>query len=76
MLGALIAGLEHRRWWSAALRGAIGGLAAAGVVVLLHAAIPGVDAADFDPAAFPVYAAAASAALHAGGSLLRRRSLF
>ncbi|WP_236794250.1 hypothetical protein [Amycolatopsis sp. GM8] len=74
ILGATIAGLEHLRWWSAALRGAVAGLVAALTVVGIHTFLPGKDMTDFDPVAFPIYAFIASAGLHALGTVLRRRT--
>lgn len=74
VLGAVAAGREHRRRRSAAIRGAVGGLAAATATVCVRALIPGEDVADFDPASYPVIAAIASAGLHAGGTALRRRA--
>ena len=74
VLGAFYAGSEHRRRWTAALRGACGGLIAAAAVLTARASLSGEDVADFDPASYPIYAAIASAGLHAGGTILRRRT--
>jgi hypothetical protein len=73
VLGAFVAGREHRRWWPAAVRGVFGGLFAAGTVVGLRLVLSGEDVTDFDPVSFPVYAAVASAGLHAAGSPVWRR---
>ena len=74
VLGAVNAGREHRLFRAAALRGTVAGLIAALIIVLVHALTTGADVANFSPMAFPVIAAVASAALHVGGTALRRRS--
>ncbi len=54
-------------------RQVFGGLFAAGAVICLRLVLPGADATAFDPVSFPVYAAIASAAVHAIGSPVWRR---
>ncbi|MFD2421758.1 hypothetical protein [Amycolatopsis pigmentata] len=71
-LGAVLAGLEHRRRRSAALRGAVGGLLAAMTVVCFRVFLTGEDVTEFNPVSFPLFAVIASAGLHAGGAMLRR----
>ncbi|WP_432825062.1 hypothetical protein [Dactylosporangium sp. CA-092794] len=74
VLGAVVAGLEHRRLLPAAMRGAVGGLFAATAVVCVRAAFSGEDVTNFVPASFVATAVIASAVLHAGGAALRRRT--
>lgn len=74
VVGAVVAGREHRRRRAAAVRGGVAGLIAAAGVVCVRASTPGEDVADFDPASFPVIASFVSAGLHAGGAALRRRT--
>ncbi|GAA5068483.1 hypothetical protein [Nocardia callitridis] len=76
VLGAILAGHEHRYGWSAAARGAVAGLIAAGVVVGIHAVMTGADVKSFDAVPYLLQAAAASAVLHLIGAApgrLRRR---
>lgn len=73
ILGAFVAGREHRRGWPAAVRGTFGGLFASLTVVGLRLVLPGEDTTAFDPVTFPVYAAIASAGLHALGTPVWRR---
>ncbi|NDZ79586.1 MULTISPECIES: hypothetical protein [unclassified Streptomyces] len=72
VLGAVVAGREHKYGWSAAARGFVAGLLATGVTVGMQALLPGDDVKTL---AFPSYlitAAIGSAVLHLVGAAPRR----
>lgn len=71
LAGATLGGLEHKHWWSAAVRGAVAGLVAGIVLVLFGAAIPGSNVESFELSNVPG-ACAWSALFHMGGVVLRR----
>jgi hypothetical protein len=72
LVGAVFAGREHKYGWSAAARGAVAGLLAAGVVVGMHAVLPGNDVKSFEIPSYLAEAAVASAVLHLIGAAPRR----
>lgn len=72
LLGAILAGREHKYGWSAAARGAVAGLLATGVVVGLHALLPGDDVKTLELPSYLITAAVASAVLHLIGAAPRR----
>ncbi|MGQ4515622.1 hypothetical protein [Streptomyces sp. DW26H14] len=72
LVGAVVAGREHQHGWSAAARGVIAGLIASGVVVGMHAALPGHDVKTLDIPSYLAMGAVASAVLHLIGAAPRR----
>ncbi|MFI7315269.1 hypothetical protein [Streptomyces hygroscopicus] len=74
VISAILGGLDHKRWWSAAARGALAGLIAAVVIICVDAAIPGANVKAFGPSYVPI-AVIISAVLHTVGGLVVRRIL-
>ncbi|GLV74165.1 hypothetical protein [Streptomyces hygroscopicus] len=70
LIGATLAGLEHKRWWSAAARGAVAGFIAIGVVLFILDAMPGANVMSFAPS-YMFEAAMYSGVSHAVGAVLR-----
>lgn len=72
VLGAVLAGHDHRTARAAALRGAVAGGLAALTVLAVHGAVGVPAATHFEADTYPVYAVVVSAALHAVGAVRRR----